>query len=237
MGNDDRRILVTNRMIEYGKPLEEYGTLNCSYNNFKLHPENYKLVLFTGGEDVDPSFYNDTSPKGICHYDTERDLQESAIYKIAVENNIKMVGVCRGMQLLTVLTGGSLIHHATGHGCGMHDIVITINGRTRKQAVNSLHHQLCIPSRGNYVIGWSAERLSEMYVGKDDKRVNYTGPEIEAIVFPDINAFGVQYHPEMLPSYSPGCWYFKQAVKDLLDMKMETFLEKYRGVKDVSARI
>ncbi len=229
---DDRRILITNDMISYGEPIGDLGVLNTSHEHFKTNPEHYKLVLFTGGEDVDPKIYGDTSPKGICQYNSNRDIEEAYIFRIARVNNIKMVGICRGAQFLTVMTGGKLMHHITLHAGGRYHEIVCASDTKKVIRVNSLHHQMCLPSKGNYVVGWTPERLSTTYIGRNDEETKYPGPEVEAIIFPSIKSFAVQYHPEMMAPGSDGWMYFHDAVKDLLEMSMDEFVKKYRGVKD-----
>ena len=61
------------------------------------------LVCFTGGADVHPSFYGHSKhPTSRC--DVLRDNEEVEIWEEFV-NNISMVGICRGGQLLNVLNG------------------------------------------------------------------------------------------------------------------------------------
>jgi putative glutamine amidotransferase len=219
-------------MVSYGNPVGDLGVLNCSEGHFLWHPEHYKLVIFTGGEDVDPSLYNDTSPRGLCRYNSERDNRERKIFQVAKENGIKMTGICRGAQFLTVMTGGRLMHDITGHAGRSHNMVWSLD--TKKTiVVNSLHHQMCVPGKGSYIVGWSPERISMYYMGKNDEKVNYPGPEVEAIIFPAVKAFAVQYHPEMMAPNSDGWRYYHDAVKDLLELTIEEFVNKYRGTKNV----
>ena len=232
MIDDHKRILVTNNMVSYAEPIGDLGVVNACHQYFKSNPNHFKLVLFTGGEDVSPSLYKDTSPKGLCHYSPERDAEEAHIFRIARNNGIKMVGVCRGAQFLTVMTGGKLMHHVSKHAGGYHDMVCSMDTSTIIR-VNSLHHQMCLPAKGNYIVGWTPKRISTEYFGIADKPVKYCGPEVEAIVFPEIKAFAVQYHPEMMTPGSEGWRYFHNAVEDLLKMSTKDFADKYRGIKNV----
>ncbi len=66
------------------------------------------LVLFTGGEDVDPSMYDE--PKGKNTWSNlNRDLTEKKIFDEAVATKKLMLGVCRGSQFLCVMNGGKLV--------------------------------------------------------------------------------------------------------------------------------
>jgi gamma-glutamyl-gamma-aminobutyrate hydrolase PuuD len=53
------------------------------------------LVVFTGGEDVTPSFYGDKK-HSYTGNSPERDEREAQLFNRCVERNIPMVGICRG---------------------------------------------------------------------------------------------------------------------------------------------
>ncbi|MCD8099530.1 MAG: gamma-glutamyl-gamma-aminobutyrate hydrolase family protein [Oscillospiraceae bacterium] len=65
-------------------------------------------LLMTGGHDVSPALYGET-PKKTCGAQCEkRDSMESALYKRALECGKPVLGICRGIQLINVLQGGTL---------------------------------------------------------------------------------------------------------------------------------
>jgi len=68
-------------------------------------------LVLAGGADVDPSRYGaDRSPRtGPASED--RDEAELALLAAAVERDLPVLAVCRGLQLLTVLRGGTLVQH------------------------------------------------------------------------------------------------------------------------------
>ena len=65
------------------------------------------LVLLTGGEDVNPKYYNE--PAHPRTYFSQRDIHEMAIIQEAIKKKIPLYGTCRGLQILTVASGGKLI--------------------------------------------------------------------------------------------------------------------------------
>lgn len=65
-------------------------------------------LIITGGTDVHPSLYNGSDIKADYRYDQERDLFESAWIKKAIHQNIPILGICRGAQLINVVLGGNL---------------------------------------------------------------------------------------------------------------------------------
>ncbi len=226
MGN---KILVL-RGWGYGRAVKGLGKLTSNVSKFMKRPELFKLVLFTGGEDVDPAFYNEDSPLGMCHFNTLRDLFERAIFRHALRHGIKMAGICRGAQFLAVMSGGRLVHHLDGHVGIYHDFECQKDDVIRR--VNSLHHQMIVPSEDSFIVGWSKERLSEMYYGNKDEKVKWKGPEVEAVLMPKILSCGVQWHPEMMSKDLEGYEFFYKMVKDLLEMSAENLIKEYTGRKE-----
>ena len=115
-------------------------------------------IILTGGEDINPLQYNDTINLAVCgDINYQRDTLERKLFDFALKNKIPLIGVCRGMQMMNVASGGSLygnipteigttvIHRNNGEV--MHEIVlcdtsslIFPNG-TDTIMVNSWHHQ------------------------------------------------------------------------------------------------
>lgn len=179
------------------------------------------VVLFTGGEDISPSLYGEINYA--CNgVNKERDAWELEWYRWTLLNGIKMVGICRGMQLFTAMTGGKLLQHVYGHQ-GYHPL-ITKEGETFE--INSIHHQMCVPKQGTYELLAFAPGLSKGYtttptIKKDfEERFYYEKArdgiklkEPEALWFPEIRALGVQFHPEMLSQNTPAHSFFKGLLK------------------------
>jgi len=178
------------------------------------NPEEFKLILFTGGADVTPEYYNESSPKRYCMSNTERDRQESEIFKFARKHNIRTIGICRGVQFINVMSGGTMYHHVTNHENGMH-YMKTESGPEIK--INSYHHQMIIPPRSAYVIGWAAENLSTCYIGDYDRPTTSPYREPEAALFPNTESAGVQYHPEAMSQGSNGYLWFYNLAKMLIE--------------------
>lgn len=68
-------------------------------------------VIFSGGGDIHPIHYNGEDHPTIYGVDDDRDTFEIALAKLALMRKIPVLGICRGMQILTVATGGNLIPH------------------------------------------------------------------------------------------------------------------------------
>jgi len=65
-------------------------------------------LLFTGGEDIHPSFYDEVVEERCGRIDQERDRFELELAEAALDRQIPILGICRGIQLLNVVLGGSL---------------------------------------------------------------------------------------------------------------------------------
>ena len=82
----------------------------------KTLPEHLHGVILTGGLDIGPNIYGeDTDPEADVRISSERDEWEIPILKQALANNMPILGICRGMQLLNVVFGGKLIQDLSGH--------------------------------------------------------------------------------------------------------------------------
>ena len=71
------------------------------------------IVLFTGGEDISPTLYYAPEPwHGIeeeLDYNAERDVSDYLTMSYCLDNDIPVMGFCRGMQMLSVISGGEVI--------------------------------------------------------------------------------------------------------------------------------
>ncbi|QGV81520.1 gamma-glutamyl-gamma-aminobutyrate hydrolase family protein [Streptomyces ficellus] len=76
-------------------------------------------LVVAGGADVDPARYGaDRDPRTGPAAD-ERDAWELALIEAALAHGTPVLGICRGMQLLNVALGGTLVQHLDGHTGGV----------------------------------------------------------------------------------------------------------------------
>lgn len=218
------KILVVNGP-NYASAVDNLGDIVFDPSELVSNGAEFKLVLFTGGEDVSPSYYNDASPKRLCYYNEGRDRAEAEILGLARALKIRCIGICRGIQFLNVMAGGAMWHDVTNHSGHDHDMT-TLNGET--VSVTSLHHQMIIPPEEAHIIGWSTKRLSNHYIGKNDEAME--GPEIEpeAALLPGLESAGVQYHPEYMGRDTMGWKWFNDLARDLMEIKnYSDIIKKY----------
>lgn len=155
-------------------------------------------VLLTGGVDVDPREYGEAKHPTV-ETDATRDAYELALAKLAIERDMPLLAICRGVQVLNVAAGGTLIQDlpsqhpsAVQHSITepknsiAHDVAIT-EGTCLSMllgapsiAVNSRHHQSVKDAAPGFV-------------------VSAVSPDgvVEAIERPASTfCVGVQWHPE-----------------------------------------
>lgn len=224
------KILVACQFDNYAVALDGLGELTDDVKDFMMNPEQYKLVMFTGGADVSPELYGETSPRGLCSNSPRRDEKEIKIFTKAIKYGVKMTGICRGSQFINVMSGGRMMHDVQGHAGANHLMETT---RDEVIEVNSYHHQMIIPPADGHVIGWSRERLSGRYYGDKDEQVEWGRPESEIILVPRTLCCGVQWHPEWMSKELEGYRYYNDLIYKFLKMDIEGFTEYY--VKRVSA--
>lgn len=157
------------------------------------------LVIFTGGADVDPSYYDEEVGK-FTSVNKARDIEEFKIFDNMRAYNIPMLGICRGAQFLCVASGGKLIQHVSGHALGgTHKVTIEGYG---KHEITSTHHQMMYPfdmhSAKFTVLGHSTKFLSNIYLNGHNENLSVVHDflEPEIVHFPQSNAIAIQGHPE-----------------------------------------
>jgi putative glutamine amidotransferase len=156
-------------------------------------------LMLAGGSDVDPASYGAQPHPQTRGSWPERDRFELALGHRALERDLPLLGICRGMQMLNVVSGGTLEQHLpeqTGgenhrHTPGVFSdhavrlapksLAARVVGSSRS-AVKSHHHQgVAELGEGVEASGWS----------EDDE-------VIEAIELPGQRfAVGVLWHPEV----------------------------------------
>jgi putative glutamine amidotransferase len=108
-------------------------------------------LLLAGGSDIDPAIYGAPRHPKTEEPDPARDSLEIILLREALERDLPVLAICRGLQLLNVVLGGTLVQHIEGHRYpeqpDVHPITIASHSRLRsilgadEFVVNSRHHQ------------------------------------------------------------------------------------------------
>ena len=110
-------------------------------------------VVLTGGTDVDPARYGEPRHATVASVEAERDEFEIALVHAAADARLPIFGICRGMQVLNVALGGSLIQ----------DIDAELPG-SLEHSVPTPHHALAHEiwiTRGSLLWRLMQEKLAE----------------------------------------------------------------------------
>ena len=173
-------------------------------------------LLLTGGGDVDPGLYDADRTAPLQDVDPRRDVIESALVRRSIDRARPLLAVCRGVQMLNVALGGTLIPDLPSAGWASHDQnapsaephhEVSIDPASRigralggtAVAVNSFHHQAVRTTAASLkVVAWASDGL------------------IEAVELADPSRWvvGVQWHPEMmLPNHPAQAELFRALVE------------------------
>ncbi|WP_199511898.1 gamma-glutamyl-gamma-aminobutyrate hydrolase family protein [Nucisporomicrobium flavum] len=153
-------------------------------------------LLLSGGADLEPELYGQ-SPQPLTVTRPERDAAELLLARAALGRDMPVLGVCRGMQLLTVAAGGTLHQHipdVLGHEghrpapavYGHQEVVFTTGSRIaalmgEDRRVQCYHHQGVADAGSLTVTGRTEDGL------------------VEAVEEPSRTfVLGVQWHPEVV---------------------------------------
>lgn len=172
------------------------------------------VVLFTGGEDVNPSLYG--KPKLECTFSNlRRDLYEKSIFEQIKPYQVP-VGICRGSQFLCVMNGGLLVQDCSGHALNCTHSIVNEYGMVYE--ITSTHHQMQYPFNLNpedYNILFAAlPKLGRYYAGVDKE----PSVEPEVVIYKKTDSIAIQGHPEMIPN-SAVSKMLNNLIKDYVDRK------------------
>jgi putative glutamine amidotransferase len=161
-------------------------------------------LLLIGGPDVDPARYGQQAHPAVYGIDRDRDAFEAALVRTAIDGEVPVLAICRGIQLLNVALGGTLDQHVPDregllpHGDPQEDAPAThavrlepgsqlakAMGREEVECSSHHHQGLARLGEGLAPVGWSGDGL------------------IEGVEMEDRWVLGVQWHPEITAASDP----------------------------------
>ncbi len=174
-------------------------------------PSDYDGLLFSGGADVHPRYYGETIDESVREtltIDDARDAMEMSLARAALADDLPMLCICRGVQLINVAAGGTLWqdlslatvdpqeHFQEGRletWQAAHDVAVDAGTRLADVigdgpiGVNTYHHQAVKdPAPGFRVVARAADGTVEAIESERHHCV-----------------IGVQWHPERMVSHHP----------------------------------
>jgi putative glutamine amidotransferase len=195
------------RAIEYagGTPLliPHVGDIECINQYLGV----LDGLVLSGGGDIDPLLFGQEPHQNLGSVDRVRDEMELQLTQKALDQDLPILAICRGIQMLNVAAGGTIYqdiaaempqptlrHSQSGAGWyASHTIDIISESRlfqifdSPTARVNSFHHQ-------------AVREIGEGFIATAKAKDNV----IEAIESPTRRfALGVQYHPEMMWEHHP----------------------------------
>lgn len=147
-------------------------------------------LVVTGGGDVNPKLYDTERHPQTQWPSPERDMRELVLLGAARDLGIPVLGICRGLQIITVEAGGALYQHVpdrvkhSNHDCSMMPVT-TVRGSILNRTMGDhpnvlhLHHQ-------------SLRRTPDGF----QVSARHADGTVEAIESTDGRVVGVQFHPE-----------------------------------------
>ena len=195
---------ITSYSVFIKKVLHQYDVEIIDIRTSKYFPN---LIIFTGGEDVNPDRYSQRTGK-YTHINSKRDSIEENVFFNYLD--VPKLGICRGSQFLTVMNGGTLIQHVENHANGPHTISFLNEHRGLVVELPSTHHQMMYPfdmKDSKYeLIAYSSNFRSGVYLNGKDEQIKITPNflEPEVVFYPNSNSLAVQPHPEIADRQSTG---------------------------------
>jgi putative glutamine amidotransferase len=173
-------------------------------------------LVLTGGADVEPEHYDQEPDENLGATEPDRDAWEMALLAAARAKDIPVLAICRGLQLVNVVFGGTLRQHIeleegaghpqwdvdghqTTHQVNLVEGTLTSALFPHEIGVNSLHHQVVEEVGEGLIVSAKA-----------------SDGEVEGLETPDGKILAVQWHPELLKKPDPTfVWLVNEASKRL----------------------
>ena len=203
-----KTIILSKASSNYAKWIEDENVIMLDAYTIKNTDSILALadgIILTGGEDINPLEYNNTANIKVCGtINFSRDTLERKLFDFAFKNKLPLVGVCRGMQMMNVASGGTLygdipseigttvIHRNNGEV--MHEIALSCNNPYYTNLIFPLHKDTFL------VNSWHHQGLKDISENLRIIARSYDGLPEATVMDTSVHPFmiAVQFHPERL---------------------------------------
>lgn len=197
MANQPMLTYIVGKDNLVGKFLTKHKDLFTLVNDIALA----RVVVFTGGADINPILYNEDPIKECGAINHKRDQLEVDVWDKTEKPPFIKIGICRGAQFLNVMNGGSLWQHVNNHGrshpLDLHETKsFRRKGIIAYKSVTSTHHQMMRPSVHNAAEVIGNIRLSTLRKADRSEHMGNIWNDPEIIFYPNTNSLCFQPHPE-----------------------------------------
>jgi len=161
-------------------------------------------LILAGGADIDAASYGQEAHPQTVDTVPARDAFEIALTRAAIDADLPLLGICRGMQLINIACGGTLLQHVPDHvgheehrrvlgsfDGSDHDVVLTEGSLAARAAGEVLHatkshHHQGVDRLGEGLIVSGVSMLDEL-----PEAIEWAGGQFDRRF-----VLGVQWHPE-----------------------------------------
>lgn len=149
-------------------------------------------LVVSGGPDVEPVRYGAVPEPECGPPNPERDAWELALIEAALTRRVPLLGICRGMQLLNVALGGTLVQHLEGHRGGPGEFAEhPVRPLAGTRLAQVLPEPVSVPTYHHQSLGELGDKLLPGAYAEDGT--------VEAVELPGSEhpfVLAVQWHPE-----------------------------------------
>lgn len=150
-------------------------------------------LILPGGGDITPAFFGEHNTDSM-NIDTELDILQLQALDFCLRGHMPVLGICKGMQLINVSFGGTIIQNLDTAACHKYC------GKDQYHTTNILPSSCLFPLFGPTAIVNSAHHQAVKNLGKGLLPIQWCPSDncIEAIVHDHLPILGLQWHPERL---------------------------------------
>lgn len=152
-------------------------------------------LLLPGGGDITPAFFGEQN-NGSRNIDTELDILQLQAFELALRKSMPVLGICKGMQIINVGLGGTLVQDMTPASCAIHRYEDGDKYHASVIEKGTFLHALY----GENAIINSAHHQSVKQLGEGLRAIQWCPEDrcVEALVHETFPVIGVQWHPERI---------------------------------------